>query len=78
MWGVMGLRTWKQLRGKGAQFLIVLLEILQQFATCFIILCSFLIAGRQHLWPAGATKGKGKGVETSCQGKRLMIHKELF
>lgn len=54
----MGLRTWKQLHGKGAPFLIVCLEILQQFATCFIILRSFLIAGRQHLWPAGVKKGK--------------------
>lgn len=77
MWGVMRPRTWKQLHGREAPFLTVPLEILQQFATCFIILWSFLIAGQQHLWPAGA-KGQLKGVEVSTNAKRLVTWEELF
>lgn len=78
MWSVMGLRTWKQLPGKRAPFLIVHLEILQPFATCFIIFCSFLTAGQRHLKPAGAKTGKWKGVETSSNSKRLVTHRSCF
>ena len=75
MRGIMRLRTWKQLLRKGAHFLIVCLARLQQFATCFIIIWTLLIAAQQHLWPAGP-KGHLKGVETSSKGKRLLTGEE--